>query len=102
MRALLIAALASLATASGARAQDIAQLPLGSEIQTFVAAPDGGAWVEITPLGAVRQRLGRVTSDGRFRDMPTGLLTDGAAGLDGHACTWRVSARSCAWTAICA
>ena len=47
MRVLLIAALASLATASGARAQDIAQLPLGSEVQTFVAAPDGGAWVEI-------------------------------------------------------
>jgi streptogramin lyase len=51
--------------AAPARANDVARVPLGSTLGEVVAAPDGGAWVQvIRPSG---NAIGRAEADNSFR-----------------------------------
>lgn len=83
-RAGVLIALAAATLPASAHAQDVARLPVGSVIQDVIAAPDGGAWVDYAPPRG-RDRVGRVTPDGRFRTVAAGPLSGGLLGLDGHA-----------------
>lgn len=83
-RAALIVAFAAAAPAVPARAQDVARLPLGSNVRDLVGAADGSAWVVYNPAEGPG-RLGRISTDGQFRSAKTGTLDGGEAGLDGHA-----------------
>ena len=91
MRAGLIAAVALLVAAPTAHAQDAARLPLGSTMRELVAAPDGGAWITYAPASG-RDRIGRLSPDGRLRTVAGGTLLGGTLGLDGHA--WFRTARA--------
>src|SRR5688572_28565694 len=84
MRAGLIAAAALLFAAPTAQAQDAARLRLGTTMGELVAAPDGGAWITYAPASG-RDRIGRLSPDGRLRTAAGGTLLGGTLGLDGQA-----------------
>ena len=85
-KAILAVALATSAMfAPAARADDVAQVRLGSEIQSLVAGPDGGAWI------AIKRRndyaIGRAGPSGGLRTtaVEEGLNGTAALGPDGQA-----------------
>jgi len=83
---LAVALIATALLAPAARADDVAQVRLGSSLQDLIAGPDGGAWVRIQR--GTRASLGRAFPDGRFITAPVDdSVADagGALGPDGQA-----------------
>jgi streptogramin lyase len=82
---LAVALASSVMLASPARADDVTQVSLGSEIESLVAGSDGGAWVGINrPSGYA---IGRADAAGGFRTTAVEEGLSGAASLgpDGQA-----------------
>jgi streptogramin lyase len=84
--AILAVALATLAIFAGsARADDVAQVALGSEIESLVTGPDGGAWISIQRRSG--HAIGRAGPAGGFRTTAVEDNLSGGAtlGPDGQA-----------------
>ena len=84
--AILAVAFATLAMLpSAARADDVARVGLGSEIQSLVAGPDGGAWISVKRRAGYA--IGRAGPAGGFRTtaVEDGLNGAAALGPDGQA-----------------
>jgi streptogramin lyase len=84
--AILAVAFATLVgLAPAARADDVAQVGLGSEIESLVAGPDGGAWVAIERRAG--HAIGRASAAGGFRTTAVEDNLNGTAtlGPDGQA-----------------
>ena len=71
--------------AAPAHARDVARVPLGSNIESLVAGPDGGAWVGIS--GPLRDSVGRALPGGGYRTSASEHRLAGgvALGPDGQA-----------------
>jgi streptogramin lyase len=83
--ALSLAVVLTLAFALPAQASEIVHVPLGSELGSLVAGPDGGAWIGIN-RGIAKSAIGRVSPDGSYRTTAAGdYLFSGALGPDGRA-----------------